>query len=180
MPARATWTMSAATVPKAEQRWARLDRAIKEGVNAGLILLQSKIRTDFLSGDPVHRRTGNLSRAIFYDPTSIDAMSAYRGVVGVGKEAPYAKWVNDGSDAHVITAHGTTLDRAAQSGLDVSGIWTREKMLRFKIGGETFYRAEVFHPGTTATHFMEKALKANKAAIVKGIQTRAVRALMVA
>lgn len=35
----------------------------------------------------------------------------------------------------------------------------RRAMLRFEIGGEVFYRREVFHPGTTANDFMGRALR---------------------
>lgn len=35
----------------------------------------------------------------------------------------------------------------------------RRAMLRFEIGGEVLYRREVFHPGTTANPFMQRALR---------------------
>lgn len=154
--------MPAEMVVQAEGRWARVDRAVKEGILAGEILLESKLKTDYLSGDPVHRRKGNLSRAVFHEPKSISGFTEYRGFVGVGREAPYAIFVNDGTDPYII--------RPKKAG----------GVLRFEVGGKVIYAREVHHRGIDPKQFMERALKDNADAIVNGIGSRVNSALTTA
>src|SRR4029077_11077458 len=76
-----------------------LRSGLRAGINAATIFLATHIKRDFLSGQVVNRITGNLSRAVFSKMES-DTV----GVVGVGAEAPYARYVNDGTAPHVIEA----------------------------------------------------------------------------
>jgi hypothetical protein len=133
------------TIDKASENKVRLRLAsitkemrpvLRQGVNASAIYVASSIKRDYLSGDPVHVRTGNLRRAVF--SRMADDLT---GVVGVGREAPYGPAVNYGSRPHVITA-------------------VRAKALRLVIGGQVMFCRSVMHPGTQPTMFVEKALKA--------------------
>jgi hypothetical protein len=124
---------------------------LSKGVQAATISLASHIKRDLLSGQVVHRRSGNLSRGVH------DRMeSEFVGVVYVGAEAPYGKYVNDGTRPHVITA-------------------VRAKALHFFVNGAEFFRKSVHHPGTKPTQFMEKGLASWRPQIVK-IITRYVTA----
>lgn len=160
MTAGATWTMPPSIVEDAKDRWPRVDKAIKQGILAGEIRLQSALKTNYLSGNPVNRITGNLSRSTFIDPTSVANFTGYRGYVFWGREVPYASWVNDGTAPYII--------RPKQPG----------GTLRFEIGGQVIYRrGEVHHPGIRARHFAENALRDNADAIVDGIRKPVVAAL---
>jgi len=160
MTAGATWTMPPEIIPDAQARWERVDRAIKQGLLAGEIRIQTALKTYYLSGNPIFRRKGNLSRAVFIEPTSIDNFTGYRGYVFIGPEAPYAKWLNDGTDPYII--------RSKKPG----------GVLRFETGGEVIYRrGEVHHPGLWPRRFMESALRENTDAIVDDIGRRVNAAL---
>jgi hypothetical protein len=134
-------------------------RTAKEGVPSGLskgiyaatISTASHIKRDLLSGQLVNRRSGNLSRAIY---TKME--SPFVGVIYVGKEAPYGRWINDGSAPHIIRA-------------------VHAQALHFVVNGADIFRKSVRHPGTKATHFMEEGLSSWKPEIIR-IVTRHVTA----
>lgn len=123
-------------------------KGLRAGIYAATIHLSTVIKRDYLSGQVVNRRTGNLSRAIFAKMES-DTV----GVVGVGKEAPYGRFINDGSAPHVITA-------------------VNAKALRFVVNGNTLFRKSVNHPGIKARHFMQDALKESVTRISQIINER--------
>jgi hypothetical protein len=118
-------------------------RGLSKGIEAAALSLTSHIKVDLLSGQLVGRRSGNLSRSIFSKMESETS-----AVVYVGKEAPYGKFVNDGTAAHVITA-------------------VNVKALHFYIGGREIFAKSVNHPGTKPTHFMEEGLASWRTEIVR-------------
>lgn len=133
----------------------KLDRAksgivkgLRAGIQAATIHLSTVIKRDYLSGQVVNRRTGNLSRAVF---TRMESDTT--GIVGVGKEAPYGRFVNDGTLPRVITA-------------------VNAKALRFVINGNVLFRKSVNHPGIRARHFMEDALSSDRMNIQQIIADR--------
>lgn len=149
MTAGATWTMPPEIIADAEARWGRVDKAIKQGILAGMIRIQTALKTIYLAGNPIRRITGNLSRSVFYEPKSVAEFTVYRGYVGFGREAPYALWLNDGTDPYII--------RPKRAG----------GVLRFESAGEVIYRrGEVHHPGLYPRRFAEQALAASADAIV--------------
>lgn len=147
-------------------------RGLSAGINAATIHLASVIKRDYLSGQLVNRRTGNLSRAVF--SKMVDATT---GVVGVGAEAPYARFINDGTAPHVITAHGAIVAAAGRAGLDVKGI-SGPRALRFVMNGQVMFRQSVMHPGIRARHFMETALEAAMPDIQRIVAQRVNAAVM--
>lgn len=72
-------------------------RQLSAGVRAATIFTESLFKREILSGQVVMRRSGNLSRATFHE-----FPSKFRGVIGWGKEASYAAFVNDGTRPHLI------------------------------------------------------------------------------
>lgn len=121
---------------------------LRSGINAAIISLESSIKKDYLSGQLANAITGNLRRSVF--SRMVDDRN---GLVGVGAEAPYAIFVNDGTRPHIIEARNA-------------------KALRFEMGGNVLYRRMVNHPGTKPTLFMETALKDNTPSILRIIQER--------
>lgn len=117
-----------------DRKIAGVREGLAKGLEAGAIYIASYIKGQLLSGQLVHNRTGNLRRAVF--SKLVDEQNA---VVGVGKEAPYARFVNDGTRPHTITA-------------------VNARALRFTIGGQVFFRKSVNHPGIRAREFMEQGL----------------------
>jgi HK97 gp10 family phage protein len=109
-------------------------RGFKAGVNAAIISVASEAKR-LVHGPLVQSHTGNLSRAIFSK-----MLSDTTGMVGVGKEAPYAGFVNNGTRPHIIRA-------------------VNAKALRFFVGGSAVFAKYVNHPGTKPTLFMETALQ---------------------
>jgi hypothetical protein len=118
-------------------------RGLSKGIEAAALSLASHIKVDLLSGQLVGRRSGNLSRSIFSKMESETS-----AVVYVGKEAPYGKFVNDGTAPHIIRA-------------------VNVKALHFYIGGREIFTPYVNHPGTKATHFMEEGLSSWRTEIVR-------------
>lgn len=165
--ARAVWEMPAKIIEQAEGRWDKVDKAIKTGIVAGEILLQSKLKTDILSGQKVARRSGNLSRGVFIDPETPEAVQPYHGAVGIGKEVPYAAYINYGTGVfHSPDAHSAWVQEAEPG-----------HAVRFESGGEEFYARRVVHEGIEPRFFMELALSDNKQKIIDGIETRVVQAV---
>lgn len=157
-----------------------VESAFTRGIRAAAIYLASAIKKHYLSGDPVHRRTGNLSRAVFSEMTGPTSAR-----VAIGSEAPYARYVNDGTRPHVIEAKngkalaipntyahaiGLNLRReaAAEFGVGVGSqaAWnyayqTSSRALQGASLEKFVFVRRVMHPGTQPTHFMERALKEN-------------------
>lgn len=109
-------------------------KGLHRGIQKAIISLESFYKKDILHGGIVKARTGNLSRSTFSR-----MLGEFTGVVGWGKEAPYARYVNDGTKPHIITA-------------------TRAKALRFIVGGSVTFRKSVNHPGSVARNFAEIGL----------------------
>jgi hypothetical protein len=59
-----------------------------------MILLRSYIQTEKLQGDPIHHRTGNLSRSLVFDVTRDG--NTIIGTVGVSREAWYGEILEKG------------------------------------------------------------------------------------
>ncbi len=87
-------------------------------------------------------RTGKLRASIQANPTG--PMTAE-----IVADAPYASWVNDGTEPHAIVAHG--------------------RALRFEVGGDILFRASVQHPGTQPDGFMERAAAKAEEVLVERI-----------
>lgn len=110
-------------------------QGLRDGINAAIIKLANYIKENELSGQLVNNRTGNLRRAVFSRMLTDES-----GLVGVGQEAPYAVFVNDGTAPHQIVA-------------------TRAKALRFQLGDKILFRKSVMHPGIKPRQFMEQGLR---------------------
>lgn len=119
---------------KLEKAKAGAARGFRAGINAAIIDLASEAKR-LVHGPLVQSHTGNLSRAIFSK-----MLSDTTGMVGVGQEAPYAGFVNNGTRPHIIRA-------------------VNAKALRFFVGGTAVFAKYVNHPGTKPTRFMETALQ---------------------
>jgi len=134
-----TWAFPPDAVPRMEGIQSRIDTEIKKAILREELRVQTLLKTKYLSGDPIKRRTGNLSRSLHIDPTSISQFTGYQGSVFFGEEAPYAYGLEVGNPPHVIRAK-------------------KAKSLHFFAGGEELFRHEVDHPGNPPFLFVQHAL----------------------
>jgi hypothetical protein len=66
---------------------------------------------------------------------------------------PAVFYVLNGTRPHVITPRREFSSRRGKNGR------RRRAVLRFEVGGEVLYRRRVFHPGTRANPFLQRALR---------------------
>jgi len=101
------------------------------------------MRNEVLSGGVVQTRTGRLKASVHSEmsegPTSIAGT--------VGTDVPYAKYLEEGSPAHIIRANAG-------------------KVLAFMVGGEMIFRRQVNHPGNKAYHMFGGTLKREAPGII--------------
>lgn len=118
------------------------------------IYLVNYVKTRKLSGDPIKRRTGNLSRHIGYTVTRVGKGVSLRvGLVRGDADVPYGKYLEHGSKPHLIHPKN-------------------KKALAFKLGnadGKVVVRS-VKHPGTRAYHFLRDSLTENREYITKQVK----------
>lgn len=69
-------------------------------------------------------------------------------VAGRSGLTPYTMFEHDGTNPHVITAKK----------MRGRGKKRRKGMLRFTVGGQVVFRRSVYHPGTTGSQFLVRAL----------------------
>ena len=77
-------------------------KAARSALDVWSAQLAAYIKESKLSGDPIHRRTGALSRSIF--PRSGETPQGAYGGAGGGAGIPYAQALEFGSPAHEIVA----------------------------------------------------------------------------
>lgn len=141
----------AKTLDQLVVRFTRLADGAVPNVTAALerasLLLVGYIKTEKLSGDPINRRTGNLSSHISHELSASGTQITSR--VGVIRGVPYARPLEEGSRPHVI--------RARAGGV-----------LAFKgSDGGMVFRASVKHPGNRAFRFLRGSLNENRAKITE-------------
>jgi hypothetical protein len=138
----------------------RVNKSVLDAVNAATIDLQGYIRREKLhGGDPLHSRTGNLSRAVTVQPARQEPGRVV-GSVFVDRTAPYGFFHEYGVD------HSWTI------------VPKTKKVLAFTVGGETVFVRKVVHPGLKERSFMRASLTENRekivarltAAVVQGIK----------
>jgi phage gpG-like protein len=97
-------------VTAADQYFHQVGRKIEESVERAMlrivIQLQSDIRRNKLQGDPLHQRTGNLSREITTNDPRSDGGDIL-GIVGVARTAPYGE-VHEMGGTFTIPEHMST------------------------------------------------------------------------
>ena len=110
----------------------------KSALEAWSAQLAAYIKESKLSGDPVHRRTGALSRSIF--PRSGETDTGVYGGAGGGAGIPYAHAIEFGSPAHDIVA-------------------TNARALSFMWHGKQTFAKRVHVPAQPARSFMRSAFE---------------------
>lgn len=149
----------------------RIVQGLKSGVRAAGIYVASYIKRELLSGWPVFRRSGNMSRAVFSRMEG-DAVS----VVGVGPEAPYARFVNDGTRPHLISArNGGVLAFTPAAGAIRASAFVSPRSISKVINQNVVFARVVHHPGTAPRKFMELGLTASLSEIYRIIKDRVAR-----
>lgn len=115
-----------------------IQRGVLQATETTEIDMVSWIKDTKLSGDPLKRRSGNLSRAMAYERPSV--VGGYvQGKVYVGKEAPYAHVHEDGGD-FFVPGH-MSRRRALMGGVGRSG-----PVLRRQFSGDGFFvRGHIAH-----------------------------------
>jgi hypothetical protein len=132
--------------------------------------LQAKIAGDKLQGNPIKSHTNKLAGSVRVIPTRNDGTKIAGGVQAGGGPAFYAKYLEDGSQPHIITVKNA-------------------KALAFEVGGATGYSPwggkfsnpasglifvkMVHHPGTQAYLFMKGTLKEEQAGIMEQLKSAA-------
>jgi len=132
--------------------------ALMERTNAVNLKLQAKILGK-LEGDPIKSHTHKLSGSVRVIPTTNDGAKINGGVQAGGGPAFYAKFLEDGTQPHVIMPK------------DPKGV------LAFMIAGQMVFRKKVMHPGNKPYLFMKGTLAENKENIVASLQSAVVEAV---
>lgn len=137
-----------------QERSKGIERALALGIRAGTIHLQTVLKRDVLSGQVLNRRSGNLSRAVF---TKMD--TPLSGFVGIGKEAKYARYLEDGSRPHIILPkNGKYLVFTPGAGAIRSSAFVSKRSVARIIKQNRVFAKGVNHPGNPPYHFIRLAL----------------------
>ena len=118
------------------------------------------------------RRTGRLQSA--WTPTTLGVGFATVGIVG--DVVSYAPFVEEGTGAHDITAHGNALMIPVGS----SGFGGGALSGRARAGQQVAFFKKVHHPGTRGRHMASRGLEAARPAIVALFSAAAQRAVQTA
>lgn len=95
--------------------------------------------------------TGRLRAAI--GPAKFSRSWTLRPRVTIEVNVDYAAFVHDGTDAHWIRP------RPGRQGRPKRGGGNKPTYLRFQVGGRWVYARAVYHPGTRARPFLDRALR---------------------
>jgi hypothetical protein len=120
-------------------RPAALLRALSSRLNALMFQLQSKIVTEKLSGNPLHRRTGTLAGSVRVTPAEVAGAKITAEVLAGGGPAFYASVFEEGCAPYQIFA-------------------VKARALRFVVGGREAFAKSVQHPAMYAP-FMRPSLE---------------------
>ena len=108
------------------------------------IYLTAYVKGQKLSGNPINRRTGNLSRHIAYEVSAVGGRLQVKvGVVRGAQDVPYARYLEEGTRPHIIEPK-------------------TKKALAFQMGGEYLAFRRVHHPGNRAFRFLRGSLDENR------------------
>lgn len=118
------------------------------------------------------RRTGRLQSAWTPDTTGV----GFATIGIVGDPVGYAPFVEEDTEAHDITAHGTALMIPVGS----SGFGGGTLSGRARSGQQVAFFKSVRHPGTKGKHMASRGLEAARPAIVATFSAAADRAIQVA
>lgn len=134
---------------------ARPDSPLMRAFDRIGLKLVGYIKNNKLSGNPIKRRTGNLSRHIDYTVQQNGTQIVMKvGVVRGEQDVPYAKFLEGGTRPHVIRPKNA-------------------RVLAFSVGGEQVFAKAVNHPGTPAFRFLRSSLAENRQMIVKELRDAA-------
>jgi hypothetical protein len=147
-----------------------IPKQLSLGIKAATIFTLSLIKREVLSGQFVRRVSGNLSRSGMARMES-DTV----GVVEFGREAPYARFVSDGTRAHEI--HGNPLAFVAAAGAIMQSAFVSARSRRSIMKQNTVFARVVHHPGTAPTHFAEIGLAMATPEIRRIVQERVNRGI---
>lgn len=130
----------------------RLLSVMATRLNIEMVRLQSKIVTEKLSGQVLHRRTGKLAGSIRVEPTTVEGTQLTASVLGAGGPAFYGAYHEEGvSHAWQITA-------------------VNARALHFVSGGRDVYARSVMHPPLAMRAFMKPALEESAAGMKERLQ----------
>jgi hypothetical protein len=118
------------------------------------IALQAKIQGK-LEGQLLKSHTHKLAGSVRTIPTVSDGSKISGGVQAGGGPAFYAKYLEDGSQPHIIRPK------------DPKGV------LAFMVGDKMIFARVVHHPGTKAYLFMKGTLQEERTGIVEQLQSAA-------
>jgi phage gpG-like protein len=127
----------------------RLHEVLSVKVAAITQMLASKIVSEKLSGQVLHRRTGVLSASVHAEPVTDDGTTIRGSVVSSQGAAAYGK----------IHEYGTS-----GRGWEIRA--TKQALMFEQMGVKVFAR-RVFHPALPARPFMSTTLEENRDAIIK-------------
>lgn len=137
-------------VVKVKEWQPRTGRGVRIAMIRALYELNNYIRSQKLSGQVLHVRTGNLRNSVNPYPPDADTFPM-QGRVSVDRTAPYGRMLELGTAAHEIVP-------------------TRAKALRFMMGGDLIFAMRVRHPGTRPMPFMVPSLTEKRPSIVAAMR----------
>ncbi len=134
-------------------RGVAISDSIEREMNAITIDLQTIVKVDKLSGQVLHRRSGNLSRSINQNVTR-EGNKAVTGIVGVGPTA-------------------TKYGRIHEMGGTIQVPEVVGKLMVFQSGGQTVFtmRHKAFKVNMPERSYLRSTLSENAASIVKRLES---------
>lgn len=131
-------------------------KAARSALDVWSAQLAAYIKESKLSGDPIHRRTGTLSRSIF--PRSGETPRGAYGGAGGGAGVPYAMALEFGSPAHEIVAKNA-------------------KALCFNFRGVKTFAKRVSMPEQPAKSYMRSAFREKAPEGIAALRTAVLEAI---
>lgn len=142
-----------------ERKGPAIVRVLMGKVNELMIMLQSYIVAQKLSGQSLRRRTGVLAGSIRYVPASIEGTTIVGSVQGAGGPAWYGKLFEDPrADGEGGVGHSWQITAV------------RARALAFMVDGKKVFARSVMHPGLAARPYMTPSLDENEARIRTELQ----------
>jgi len=129
----------------------QLADALRRKIDVVNIMLQSKIQGK-LNNQLLRSHSGHLIQSVHYTPATVSGGIIKGGVQAGGGVAPYARFLEEGTQPHAIRPKSP------------SGV------LSFDVGGKQVFAKYVNHPGTRAYRFMIGTFEENQLLIHREMQ----------
>ncbi len=127
--------------------------ALRNSLNSALLMLERFIKTQKLSGQVLHRRTGALANAVHTNLARVEGRTIRGEVTAAGSPA---------------SLYGRVFEVGGSGAYPILSV--RARALKFVSGGETIFRKQVMHPQQMMRAFMRPSAEENAASIREQLQ----------